>query len=70
MKMSIEGYRGERKGRGSRGREVVSCRSASGLERKWSRGRGEKNVGPFSAVREPRYRLLETLFWWGEGGRK
>ena len=29
---------------------------------------GEKNVGPFLAVREPRYRLLETLFWWGEGG--
>lgn len=47
---------------------MVSCRSASGLERKWSRGRGKKNVGPFSAVREPRYRLLETLFWWGEGG--
>lgn len=46
---------------------MVTYQSASGLERKWSRG-WEKNVGPFLAVREPRYRLLETLFWWGEGG--
>lgn len=46
---------------------MVSCRSASGLERKWSRGRGEKNVGPFSAVRAKIQALRNTVLVGGGG---